>query len=68
MVQAEKWIDSDCISTVIVLGFVCYLGYSASRLRWALEAFEQFAPQTLDELKAKIAEQDEDGKASPAIS
>ena len=44
------------IGCVISVGFF-YLLYLFLRFRWALKAFEEFAPQYLHELKTRIAEQ-----------
>ena len=54
---AKSWYHWHFIVALSMLLFFIYLIYSVFRLRWALQAFEKFAPQMVDELSIKIAEQ-----------
>jgi hypothetical protein len=52
--------DGFAPESLIAAGMVLwmfYIGYSLVRLRWALEAFEQFGPQSVADLRQKIDEQ-----------
>lgn len=59
ILEAEHWLDHQLLIPVFLLVYVSYLAYSVARLRWALEAFEQFAPQELKELSDRIAGESE---------
>jgi hypothetical protein len=65
--EAEGLIDFGAIVAVVILVSFFYLGYTICKLRWALEAFEYFAPQGCDQLKQTIAEQGGDGDAEEAV-
>lgn len=51
--------DGFNLEFMIAVGMVLWMfqvGYSLIRLRWALEAFEQFGPQSVSDLRQKIDE------------
>lgn len=59
-------LDWEFFLAVAVFLYFLFLCYSLFRLRWALEAFEQFGPQTIADLEFEISEQDAGRKSDPA--
>ena len=52
--------DGFTLEFVVAVGLILWMfqiGYSLIRLRWTLEAFEQFGPQSVSELRTNIDEQ-----------